>query len=151
MGAGRHGGFGNTKGSRIRIPLNLQFFATKVFGKNGHFSEKNFEKYGAYFLGKSPSKISNEMNKHGYKTIIEPSNRMGSKAKRIVVQNTSKERNVAVVQVSPGSKRHGDTAYVKVSTIDSGKFKYVNRKEKYKSDGDEKAKIYYVERRKNEK
>ena len=148
MGAGRHGGFGSTKGSNTRFPLDLQFFATKVFGKHGHFSEKNFEKYGAYFLGKSPSKIANEMGKHGYKTTIEPSNRVGSKAKRIVVQNTSKERNISVVQISPGSRRHGETAYVKVSTTDSGKFKYVNRKEKYKSDGAENAKIYYVERRK---
>ncbi len=56
--------------------------------------------------------------------------------------------DISVVQVSPGSKRHGETAYVKVSTTDSGRFKYVNKKSKYKSDGDEKAKIFYVERRK---
>ena len=147
MGAGRHGSFGNTKGSKNVIAINLQFFASKVFGKGGHLTEKSFEKYGTYFLGKSANKIVGEMKKYGYETKVEASNRPHSKAKRIVVQNTSKGRNISVVQISPGSKRHGETAYVKVSTTDSGKFKYVAKKEKYISDGDEKAKIYYVERR----
>ena len=147
MGAGRHGGFGSTKGSKNGIAFNLQFFASKVFGKGGHLTDKSFEKYGTYFLGKSANKIASEMKKHGYETKVESSNHPHSKAKRIVVQNTSKDRNVSVVQVSPGSQRHGETAYVKESTTDSGKFKYVAKKEKYKSDGDEKAKIFYVERR----
>ena len=146
MGAGRHGGFGGTKGSKGLISLNLQFFASKVFSNDGHLSNDNFKKYGAFFLGKSASKIAGEMRKHGYKVKIENSNRPGSKAKRIVVTNSSKIKNIAVVQVSPGSSRHGDTAYVKVSTIDSGKYKIVSRKSKYKSDGKETAKIYFVDR-----
>ena len=146
MGAGSYGGFGETKGVKACIRFDLQFFASKVFGNTGHLSDEKFKKYGAFFLGKSASKIASEMQKFGYKVKIENSNRPGSKAKRIVVTNSSKTKNVAVVQVSPGSGRHGDTAYVKVSTIDSGKYKIVSQKNKYKSDGKETAKIYFVER-----
>lgn len=50
MRAGRHGGFGSTKGSKNGIAFNLQFFASKVLGKGGHLTDKSFEKYGPYFL-----------------------------------------------------------------------------------------------------
>ena len=36
-----------------------------------------------------------------------------SKAKVIVIGNTGSDRNITQVQVSPGSKRHGDVPYVK--------------------------------------
>ena len=121
MGAGNHGGFGNTKGSRKNIPLDLQFFATKVFDKNGHLTEKRFEKYGTYFLGKSANKIANEMKKHGYETVVKSSTHPGSKAKRVIVKNASKDRNISVVQVSPGSKRHGETAYLHSTQYQSGR------------------------------
>ncbi len=52
------------------------------------------------------------------------------------------------MQISPGSKRHGETPYVKVSTTDSGKYKIVSNKDKYKSDGNEKAKVYFARRKK---
>lgn len=91
--------------------------------------------------------IAHDMEKHGYKVRIEDSRHKFSKAKRIVVLNPSKERNVSVVQVSPGSRRHGDTAYVKVSTTNEGKYKIVSKKELYISDGKETAKIYYPRRK----
>ena len=43
MGAGFHGGFGGTKGSKTLFPLNLQFFAARVFEKGGHISKESFE------------------------------------------------------------------------------------------------------------
>ena len=88
-------------------------------------------------------RIEKDMKKMGYKTHIERSTHVTSKEKKIVVDNTSKTKNISVVQVSPGSKRHGETAYVKVSTKDLGKFKIVSDKTKYKSDGKEKAKIFF--------
>ena len=43
MGAGKHCGFGHTKGNiKNRLKLNLQFFASKVFEAGGHVSEKSF-------------------------------------------------------------------------------------------------------------
>lgn len=58
--------------------------------------------------------------------------------------NTSKERNISQIQVSPESKRHGNVSYVKISTIDIGKIKVVNgTKDKYKTDGKENATILF--------
>lgn len=150
MGAGIHGGFGSTKGARDSrlLKLDLQFFASKVFEEGGHVSEKSFSDHAEYFLGKSVKRIEKDMRQQGYKTHIERSTHKTSKAKRIIVDNSSKVKNVAVVQVSPGSKRHGETAYVKVSTTDTGKYKIVSDKSKYKSDGDEKAKILFARRKK---
>ncbi|MCR5544874.1 MAG: hypothetical protein K6F30_00155 [Lachnospiraceae bacterium] len=150
MGAGQHGGFGNTKGRKSLLKLNLQFFASKVFEAGGYLSEKSFEGHREFFLGKSPERIAKEMEKYGYKVKIEDSRHKFSKAKRIVVLNPSKERNISVVQVSPGSHRHGDTAYIKVSTTNGGKYKIVSKKDSYTSDGQEKAKIYFPRRKKND-
>ena len=150
MGAGMHGGFGSTKGSlRVgSLPFNLQFFGSKVFEKGGHVSKESFEEHREYFLGKSVKKLKHEMNKQGYDVKIEPSNHPNSKARKLIVQNSSKEKNVTVVHVSPGSKRHGETAYVRVCTNDCGKFKVVADISKYKTDGKEKAVIYPARRKK---
>ncbi len=82
-------------------------------------------------------------------THIEHSVHVNSKAKKIIIENRSKTKNITNVQVSPGSKRHGETPYVKVSTSDSGIYKIVSDKSKYKSDGKEKAKIFFARRKKN--
>ncbi len=147
MGAGKHGGFGATRGRKSSIKMNLQMFSSKVFGKGGFLSKESFEAYREFFLGKDVKKIASEMEKHGYKVVITGSSHEKSKAKRIVVLNPSKQRNISVVQVSPGSSRHGNTAYIKVSTTDGGKYKIVANKKDYKSDGKETAKIYYPRRK----
>ncbi len=150
MGIGYHGGFGETAGKRKSGPLkmDIQFFASKVFEKGGHVSEDSFSKHGEFFLGKSPKRIQKALQQQGYATHIERSKHIKSKAKKVVVENTSSTKNISVVQISPGSKRHGESSYVKVSTVNSGKLKIVSDKEKYKSDGHEKAKIYYARRKK---
>lgn len=153
MGAGFHGGFGQTHGSRgnLPLPMNLQFFASKVFEPGGSISEKSFSEHGTFFLGKSVNKIQKALHQQGYKTHVERSRHAKSKAKRIIVDNSSKTKNIAIVQVSSSSKRHGDTPYVKVSTTNNGIFKIVSDKSKYKSDGNETAKIYFARRkRKND-
>lgn len=150
MGAGMHGGFGSTKGSSHQgfLPYNLQFFGSKVFEKGGHVSKESFEGHREFFLGKSVKKLKHEMNKQGYDVKIEPSIHPNSKAKKLTVLNSSKEKNVTVVHVSPGSKRHGETAYVRVCTNDAGKFKVVADMSNYKTDGKEKAVIYPARRKK---
>lgn len=150
MGTGNHGGFGKTLGSKRSpsFPMNLQFFASKAFEKGGHISEESFEGHREFFLGKSAKRLQKEMEKQGYQTHIERSTHPKSKAKKIVVENKSKEKNISNIQVSPGSKRHGETPYVKVSTTNAGKFKVVSDESKYKSDGKEKAKIYFARRKK---
>lgn len=150
MGAGIHGGFGSTKGARSGslLKLDLQFFASKVFEAGGHISKESFEGHREFFLGKSVQRLKHEMNKQGYDVKIEPSKHPNSKARKLTVLNPSKERNVTVVHVSPGSKRHGETAYVRVCTNDVGKFKVAVNIDKYKTDGKEKAVVYAARRKK---
>lgn len=148
MGAGRHGGFGHTKGCCGSIRLDLQFFALKSFEPGGHLTQKSFEDHREGFLGKAPAKIASEMKKHGYKVEIRRSTNPASKAKRIIVKNVSKSRNVSQILVSPGSKHHGETPYVKVSTIDIGKYKIAAFKDKYISDGKENTKVYFPRKEK---
>ena len=148
MGAGFHGGFGFTGGAQKggMIPLDLQFFASKVFEKGGHISEESFSKHREFFLGKSLSKIESELRKHGYVVSRARSKNVGSKAVKLIVKNPTKERNIATVLVSPGSKHHGEVSYVKVSTNDVGVFKVVSDERRYKSDGKETAKVYFARR-----
>ena len=148
MGAGNHGGFGATKGrAKTLLTLNLQFFGARVFEKGGYISKESFENHREFFLGKSVQRLKYEMAKQGYITRIENSVHPLSNARKLVVLNPSKERNVAVVHVSPGSKRHGETSYVRVCTNDIGKFKVVTKMENYKTDGREKALIYPARRK----
>lgn len=51
MGAGRHGGFGHTKGSGL-LPLDLQFFATKAIGNDGHITENSISAHREFSLEK---------------------------------------------------------------------------------------------------
>ena len=150
MGAGNHGGFGATKGMRKSglLPMNLQFFASKAFGKGGHLTEESFVGHREFFLGKSVSKIKKEMEKHGYITEVAPSTHVGSKAKFIIVKNESKVRNITMIEVTPGSKQHGTVPYVRISTNNIGKYKIVSNQEKYVPGKDDKAKVYYPRRKK---
>lgn len=148
MGAGFHGGFGPTKGFQSivkpKIKMNLQLFASSgPISKTGNVSEKSISDHREYFFGKSAQEIEKYMNRRGYQTKIRPSKNPNSKATVITVLNHSHDRNITQVLVSPGSKRHGDIPYVKIST-DKGKFKVINSKpEDYKTDGKEKAKLIF--------
>lgn len=144
MGAGYHGGFGYTAGS---LKMNLQLFASRAIEPNGHVTEQSLSDHREYFWGKSVKKIEKILQKHGYKTQRRPSIHSDSKAKLIVVKNHSKDKNITQVQISPGSKRHGQIPYVKISTNDSGKYKLVNGfPHQYKTDNKEKAKIFFRRR-----
>ena len=148
MGAGFHGGFGPTKGyqgnPKPRIKFNLQLFASSgPISMTGNVSEKSISDHREYFFGKSVHEIEKYLNRRGYKTIIRPSKNPDSKATVIKVLNSTHERNITQVLVSPGSKRHGEVPYVKIST-DNGRYKVINsRPEEYKTDGKEKAKLFF--------
>lgn len=115
-----------------------------IFNKEGTVTLNSISKRREFFLGKSVAKIENVLNKNGYETKRRPSNRSTSHAKIIVTLNQSKERNIQQVQVSPGSKRHGNVPYVKISTSNIGKIKIIgSSKENYKSDEKEKAKLLF--------
>ena len=120
-----------------------------IFDKTGHVTLKSISAKREFFLGKSVAKIENVLHKKGYETKRRPSTRSTSHAKIIVTLNPSKERNIQQVQVSPGSKRHGNVPYVKISTSDEGKIKIIgSSKGKYKSDGKETAKLLFRRKKK---
>ena len=142
MGASTHGGFGNTKVGRA-LKMNLQFFG-KAISPKGHVTEKSISDHREYFLGKSASKLEKILKKVGYKTQIRPSKHANSTARIIVTANHSAEKNISQMQISKGSKRHGNVPYVKISTVDKGIFKIIDgSRSSYKTDGNEKAKLLF--------
>ena len=115
-----------------------------IFDKHGHVTFNSISARREFFLGKSAARLEHELNKHGYETTRRPSSHKGSKAKFIVTLNSSKSRNVSQIQVSSGSKRHGNIPYVKISTTNIGKIKVVaGDPRSYKTDGKETAKILF--------
>lgn len=143
MGAGYHGGFGNTQGAEHVITKHDRK-KEPIFDENGHVTVESIRRRAEFFLGKSVARLEHELHKHGYKTMRRPSTHSTSKAKIIVTLNGNKDRNISQILVSPGSKRHGDVPYVKISTTDYGKIKIINAfPSEYKSDGRETAKLFF--------
>ena len=145
MGAGYCGGFGNTQGTERHKKNNAKrrTIADKkqpIFSKDGHVTLENVSSRREFFLGKSVAKIEWILHKFGYKTKRRPSKHSTSRAKIIIILNSSKERNISQIQISPGSKRHGNVPYVKISTTNLGKIKIIGaKKDNYKTDNKEKA------------
>ena len=97
-----------------------------------------------FFLGKSVARLEHELYKYGYETRRRASTHSSSRAKIIVTTNASKDRNVRQIQVSPGSRRHGNVPYVKISTSDVGKIKIISSSPAdYKTDGKENALLIF--------
>ena len=96
------------------------------------------------FLGKAVGQIDKMLRQRGYQTTIRKSIHSTSKAKVIVIGNSSATRNITQVQVSPGSKRHGGVPYVKISTTDIGIQKIIDgTPAQYKTDGKENATLLF--------
>ena len=130
--------FSGTNGD-LKFKLDIQMFASSkppVFSSTGHVSPSSISKHREYFYNKSAESIASDLKDIGYDTSIRRSTHSTSKAKAIVVANSDKHRNITQILVSPGSKRHGDVPYVKISTSDWGKIKVVNStKSEYITDG----------------
>lgn len=115
-----------------------------IFSRSGHVTFESISKRAEFFLGKSVARIEHEMHKYGYKTARRASKHSTSKAKIIMTLNPSKDRNISQVQISPGSKRHGNVQYVKISTLDVGRIKIINAsRSEYKTSGNENAKLIF--------
>lgn len=112
--------------------------------KGARVTEHSISKYRERFLGKTVGQIEKMLQKRGYQTTVRRSKHSTSKAKVIVIGNSSSERNITQVQVSPGSKRHGNVPYVKISTNDIGIHKIIDStSSEYKTDGHEAAKLWF--------
>ena len=115
-----------------------------IFNDNGHVTLESIKARAEFFLGKSVARLEKELHKYGYETMRRPSTHSTSKAKIIETLNGNKDRNISQIQVSPGSKRHGDVPYVKISTTDCGKIKIIDASpSEYKSDGRETAELIF--------
>lgn len=115
-----------------------------IFDKSGHVTLESISERREFFLGKSVKRIEHELNKYGYITKRRRGNHRGSKAIVIEILNSSKTKNIAQVQISPGSKRHGNVPYVKISIKDIGKIKIIDStKDEYKTDGVENATLLF--------
>ena len=147
MGMKANSGFFHGTNGELKHKLDIQFFASaknELFSSTGHVSEKSISKNREHFYGKSVVDIANDLNKHGYQTTIRPSNRETSKAKAIVVGNSDKHRNITQILVSPGTPRHGNIPYVKISTNNGGRYKVIDgTASEYKTDGNENAKLFF--------
>ena len=112
--------------------------------KGARVTAEGISEHREKFLGKTVGQIDKMLRKRGYETTIRKSKHSTSRARVIVVGNSSKERNITQVQVSPGSKRHGNVPYVKISTTDIGIHKIIDAKRsEYKTDGLEKATLLF--------
>ena len=132
-GIGLFNGTNGTKAAKVPI-----------FSNTGHVTKESISNRREFFLGKSVARLEHELHKYGYETTRRNSVRSTSKAKIIVTTNPSKERNIKQIQVSPGSSRHGNVPYVKISTSDIGKIKIIGADEsQYKTDGTEKAMLLF--------
>lgn len=115
-----------------------------IFTKKGHITLRSVSARREFFLGKSVARIEHELRTHGYEVTRRGSKFSGSKAKIVLTLNSSKHRNIKQIQISPGSNRHGNVPYVKISTSDYGKIKIIGADRKsYKTDGHEKAHILF--------
>ena len=149
MGAGYHGGFGNTAGAGGDKAQPVPKKKEPIFNDKGHVTIESIKARADFFLVKSVARLEYELHKHGYETKRRPSKHSTSKAKIIVTLNNNKDRNISQVQVSPGSKRHGDVPYVKISTTDCGRIKIIGASpSEYKSDGRETAELIFGRKRK---
>ncbi len=137
------GHFLGTKGT-LKYKLDIQYFASKIFRKDGHTDYRRIADNREMFYDKSAYQISSAMEEQGYETVVRKSIHSNSKAKLIIVGNSNKNRNITAVEVSPGTPRHGNIPYVRISTSDLGKFKVINgSKNQYKTDGLESSKLIF--------
>ena len=112
--------------------------------KGARVTRQSISQHREKFLGKTVGQIDKLLKQRGYETTIRKSVHSSSRAKVIVVGNSSKERNITQVQVSSGSKRHGDVPYVKISTTDIGVHKIIDASiSQYKTDGRENATLLF--------
>jgi hypothetical protein len=151
MSKGYSGLFNGTKGTFIKTDglnnINSEIFLRllSMFTKEGTLIEKALLENIGLFEHINFDNFVKILEKLGYELEICDSIRSKSGAIIVKVKNISKEKNISQVQLSPGGGRHGPAAYMKISTIDIGKFKIVKGTSlDYIGNGAETAKIIFV-------
>ena len=116
-----------------------------VLFDNGHVTYEGIKAHREEFMGKSVEQIAELLRQNGYEFNIRPSKHKDSTAQIIEITNSTKERNIKQVQVSPdGSRRHGNVPYVKISTSDESKIKVIDgTREEYIPGNNEKARLIF--------
>ena len=122
--------------------------STPPLFSNGHVTYEGIKAHREEFMGKSVEQIAELLQQNGYKFNIRDSKnreKTGSTAQIIEITNSTKERNIKQVQVSPdGSSRHGNVPYVKISTSDESKIKVIDgTREQYVPGNNEKARLIF--------
>lgn len=147
MGSGAVGNYRGTSGAiSTYAKQNPQIIKNKasLFSRKGTVTFKSISEHREKFLGKNPKQMTKLLRKHGYDIYEKPSIHKNSNAKILIIKNQSKTKNISQIQISKGSKRHGDIPYIKISTTNIGKIKIINgKKSQYKSDNKETAKIIF--------
>ena len=119
--------------------------STPPFFENGHVTYEGIKAHREEFMGKSVEQIAELLRQNGYEFNIRPSKHKDSTAQIIEITNSTKERNIKQVQVSPdGSSRHGNVPYVKISTSNESKIKVIDgTREQYVPGNNEKARLIF--------
>ena len=139
-----HNGFTGTMGHKMAESIQKPSYIPPFFTRQGHLSVSSIRYHREKFMGKSVCDIQKMLEEHGYETKVRPSKHQKSRAMVIEITNPDKHRNISQVQVSPGTPRHGNVPYVKISTKDAGKIKVINGKRKdYKTDDKETATLIF--------
>ena len=137
------GGGGGPSKRTEKIPFEINN-KKPIFDARGNVTFNSISARREFFLGKSIARLEHVLNEYGYQTTRRASTHRGSKAKFIVTLNPSKDRNITQIQVTPGSRRHGNVPYVKISTSDIGRIKIVaSDSQTYKTDNKENAHILF--------
>ena len=111
---------------------------------SGNISASSIRENAGTFTNNSAYVYATALQDMGYNVSVKSSAKSRSGAQIITISNSSKERNISQVQVSPGGGRHGASPYVKIITTDNGKFKIVDGPEsEYKSNAKETAEIIF--------
>jgi hypothetical protein len=147
MSKSNSGHFSGTSGARnfqkLTKTLSKQG-AAKLFSRPGHVSITSIRNAREVLMGKNVHQIERMLQEQGYQTHVRGSKLKKSAAMIIEIKNADKTKNISQVQVSPGSRRHGNIPYVKISTTDTGIIKVIDgRRAEYKTDGKEKAKLIF--------
>lgn len=112
---------------------------------NGSMSFEGIKAHSKELVVKTVDEFVELMEQNGYAVHIRNSKHPSSTAQIIAVDNPSKRRNVAQIQVSPGGGIHGKDPYIKISIKRFGRVKIVNGSpDDYKHGENEKAYVIFT-------
>lgn len=94
--------FTETIGAKINNGIIPELF------EEGHVTYESIAAHREEFMGKNIEQLSKLLKVNGYQFNIRGSIHENSKAQVMVITNSSKNRNIKQLQLSPGTPRHGN-------------------------------------------